>query len=184
MTPEEIAEIERLANAATPGPWESPTDGHAVIVEGSRGKVGYPPSEGTIASLNDGEYIENHSATQDAAFIAASRAAVPALCAALREAWKANDSVRNEAGFQEQWRHQADVERDAAIARAEAAETEVGRLHVLAGLAMEICAMADKMAGWMSIGFAGSPTEDERATMREMHSRLRAASAPKPGGGT
>lgn len=55
----------------TKGNWVVDKNGN-VIVEGSSGGVGYPPSDGTIASLYDGEYIENDNADNDAHLIAAA----------------------------------------------------------------------------------------------------------------
>lgn len=54
----------------TPGEWVS-VNGHCVIVKNSGGGIGYPSVPGTIASLNDGEYIENTNAA-DAHLIAAA----------------------------------------------------------------------------------------------------------------
>ena len=54
----------------TPGKWVS-KDGMSVIVEGSGAYVGYPPKQGAIASLFDGEYIENANRA-DAHLIAAA----------------------------------------------------------------------------------------------------------------
>ena len=43
----------------TEGEWVVDENGD-VIIKGSKGMVGFPATEGTIASLNDGEYIENN----------------------------------------------------------------------------------------------------------------------------
>lgn len=55
----------------TPGPWVVGDCAMAVIVEGSGGRVGYPAKSGTIASICDGEYIENTN-KYDAHLIAAA----------------------------------------------------------------------------------------------------------------
>jgi len=62
----------------TPGKWVVDENGN-VIVEGSGGGVGYPPTEGTIASLCDGEYIVNENGDNDARLIAAAPDLVEAL---------------------------------------------------------------------------------------------------------
>lgn len=52
----------------TKGEWVVDNAGD-VIVRGSGGYVGHPSRKGTIASLNDGEYIENNN-SHDAHLIA------------------------------------------------------------------------------------------------------------------
>lgn len=64
-----IEELKRDREAGTDGPWEvSPY--HCVRVQGSDAEVGYPPQAGAIASLYDGEYIENKNNVVDARRIA------------------------------------------------------------------------------------------------------------------
>ncbi len=70
MTDERLAELERLADAATPGPWEPLT----------------PASGKWVCSLAPGAigmaWRRNH--TNDAAFVAAARTAIPELIAEVR----------------------------------------------------------------------------------------------------
>lgn len=81
MTPERLAELEALANAATPGPWDS-------IPAGAwTGRVF--AGEHMVAKV-DTEVSDDHN---DAAFIAASRQAIPDLIAALRDAWAERDAL-------------------------------------------------------------------------------------------
>lgn len=70
MTPEELKVIEALANAATPGPWRVDHSGDVVYDEPCVGVVG----------------VAENLSEDDSAFIAAARAAVPALTAELRNA--------------------------------------------------------------------------------------------------
>lgn len=79
MTDVELAELERLADAATPGPWEANSDHHNNVY---------------VDAMNQGELglkvqlldLNMQGNEEDAAFIAASRTAIPALLADLREA--------------------------------------------------------------------------------------------------
>ena len=86
----------------TPGPWEVIDDGggyggcYSVSVEGSGAKANYPPMAGCIASVYDGEYVENHNAENDAHLIAAA----PELYAALESARAWADSCGAQAGLQ------------------------------------------------------------------------------------
>jgi len=61
----------------TKGDWVVDNAGD-VIIKGSGGYVGYPSHDGAIASLNDGEYIENHN-SHDAHLIASAPAMYKAL---------------------------------------------------------------------------------------------------------
>lgn len=70
-----LREVAEARGKATPGKWE--TDGGDVGLAGTDWGVGYPTSIGTIASLNDGEYIANYNAMNDAAFIVATRNFAP-----------------------------------------------------------------------------------------------------------
>lgn len=87
MTDEQLAEWERLAAAATPGPWEAiPTVDADFATIKTRGKLGW---------MQYHEYDPGIDAT-DAAFVAAAREAVPALVAEvrrLREALRAVERV-------------------------------------------------------------------------------------------
>jgi hypothetical protein len=75
MTPEHLAELERLADAATPGPWTTGT-----------GTNGLHPWE--VVTSPHLPAVEMHgddaTAVADAVFIAAARQAVPALVAEVR----------------------------------------------------------------------------------------------------
>ena len=75
---EQITAWKEAVKAATEGPWEASEAGD-VGRTGYDWGVCYPPRQGTIASLNDGEYTENPSSIADAHFIAIAREAVPAL---------------------------------------------------------------------------------------------------------
>ena len=55
----------------TKGKWVVDNSGSAVIIKDSGGYVGYPSHKGAIASLDDGEYIENGN-KHDAHLIAAA----------------------------------------------------------------------------------------------------------------
>lgn len=71
MTEQELADIEALANAATLGPWEA----------------GDPYDQRTtepLAVYGMGMEVADTQLVRDATFIAASRAAVPALVAEVR----------------------------------------------------------------------------------------------------
>ncbi len=93
VTPAELDELERLANAATPGPWQNvawkhddddpPWDMPIIAGPGDEVVVGLLYYDGHHACCNE----------PDAALIAAARAAVPKLIAALREAWAEHVSL-------------------------------------------------------------------------------------------
>lgn len=81
VTPDQLAELRRLAEAATPGPWESshnvdpPSDDNYHPNNPNReGRGEGPTITGTYRDVKA-------MAAADAAFIAAARTAVPALCA-------------------------------------------------------------------------------------------------------
>ena len=86
----DLAEWERLAAAATPGPWRQDPGGRAgarfddVLADGS----------------NIAEWIE----PADAAFIAASRTALPALVAEVRRLREALEQVRGHHPLATGWR--------------------------------------------------------------------------------
>lgn len=81
----DLDELEVLHKAATGGEWEVDQHGSAVLIAGSGGYVGYPSRTGAVASLDDGEYIENVNSSNDAALIAALRNAATALIEGCRE---------------------------------------------------------------------------------------------------
>ncbi len=74
MTPDELDEAERLANAATEGPWR---------VAGSDGIYGPCPIVAAVTVPPDTTPLV-YVTTEDAAFIAAARTLVPALIAEVR----------------------------------------------------------------------------------------------------
>jgi hypothetical protein len=96
MTDERLAELEGLARAATPGPWEVETtprpSGTGVYRRGltitSPGKPNrtYPHMPGIVAMIGGSSSFENEPALADADrdFIAAARTAVPELVAEVR----------------------------------------------------------------------------------------------------
>lgn len=67
-----LEEIKERLSKATEGEWESGNYGDVGVV-GTDWGVGYPKRRGTIASLNDGEYIENENSKNDSDFIANSK---------------------------------------------------------------------------------------------------------------
>jgi hypothetical protein len=83
LSAERLAELKKLAEAATPGPWE--TDGWSSVLTVEKtvpvynfskpiGPGKYPLTHyesARIAHLNDGEYIENPNSQADAAYLAA-----------------------------------------------------------------------------------------------------------------
>lgn len=90
VSPENRAELRRLAEAATPGPWHL-------------GKTGNTESH-WVCAMDDENVIQPHcdhacrdaqrEFDADAAFIAASRSAIPALLDALEEAERQRDKAR------------------------------------------------------------------------------------------
>lgn len=97
MTPAQLSEIEARAKKATPGPWLSAM--LCIEIDDGRGS----------------SFVRNHYA--DGHFACSARSDVPALCAALREAWR----ERGEA------RHERDVERtcfEVACEQRDASEKE------------------------------------------------------------
>lgn len=77
MKREELDEIRKRADKATPGPWYY-TKWHVATEPDITG--GYPPNPASICETADGEYIENYNQA-DAEFIANARQDVPALLA-------------------------------------------------------------------------------------------------------
>ena len=111
MDEQRLAEIERVTEAAIPEPWEVTIRGNTV------------QSHGIVHGLlNICSGISPK--TNNAAFIALARSAVPELCAALREAW-ANTSVQLQAHIEAvDWRDEEIARLRAAL---EAVEAEVNR---------------------------------------------------------
>ncbi len=88
MKDKELKTIEERANAATPGPWISPwtkPDGvpDSFGIDDSNHFTNSDGAEVIAVSWYDGPNLA--CAEPDAAFIAASRSDIPALCAAARE---------------------------------------------------------------------------------------------------
>lgn len=83
VTPEQIAEWRRLAEAATPGPWSAPVETGPTEVHGA--------TPVAITSL-----VHSVAEKHDARFIAAAREAVPALLAEV-ERLRADYEARREA---------------------------------------------------------------------------------------
>ena len=76
----DLERLKRLCDASTPGPWIANEMSSGVSTK--RGAiVGYPSDSSMVASLYDGEYIENENREHDAAFIAEARTALPELIA-------------------------------------------------------------------------------------------------------
>lgn len=91
MTNEELAEWKRLADAATPAPWKG------LRAEDSDGDLACIVSnEGEIASITE---LANNNFRRDAAFIAATRLAVPALIAEYERMRGWMDAVAAHASF-------------------------------------------------------------------------------------
>ena len=86
VTADMVQEWRRLAEAATPGEWE----------------MRHPPRRGTYKVRHTDDdglhwYIaQDVPFGENAAFIAAARAAVPALCDALEAAWRERDALAAE----------------------------------------------------------------------------------------
>ena len=75
MTQQELDALKALADAATPGPWESELTGGCYTVWGKADAMGY---DGIVTTDYLNPRLDDSS---NAAFIAAARAAVPALLA-------------------------------------------------------------------------------------------------------
>ena len=95
LTPEKLAELRRLAEAATPGPWEA-----FGAVDGRRGErwLGVTTDMRAIESARAGDVFAAQNCTrQDALFIAAANpAAVLALLDHLAHMTEARDNARAE----------------------------------------------------------------------------------------
>jgi hypothetical protein len=117
MTPADIAKIRALADAATEGPWIGfgfgPADQWVRVTRDD-----WPDDPVCDVTAN----VSNQKA--DAAFIAASRAAVPELCATVEELTTAYETSHRNRMWAEQRVGELEAERDSALARAEKAERE------------------------------------------------------------
>ncbi len=83
MTPDQLKEWERLAREATPGEWLSDRRGVVWVRSNDRG----------VAVTH---CVLGGAAKRNAAFIAAAREAVPALCERVRELEDENDNLRDD----------------------------------------------------------------------------------------
>lgn len=142
MTPEELAELERLAGAATSGPWAART-----VLDGGG-------CTWDVIEANGNFDFATLDRPQDAAFIAAARSAVPALIAWGRGLERYNGELGQ---------HLKEVvdERDAAIARAETAERARDELHREYGILMRIHSEAEQ-----ALGARAEQAERERDTLQ------------------
>ena len=151
MTDEELARLEALVQAATPGPWRAMHDGNSKLADGigcGQSRVdGLPrPYNPRWIGYRTAETAEaRHRTTMlvdaDAAFIAAARDAVPALVAEVRRLAKEKEGIRRALARELQEnlpKHaecmtQLEAERDALLA-------ENARLR---GLLRDVVAMYD-----------------------------------------
>lgn len=137
MKIEELKAIEKRAEAATPGPWEITREELDEEFSDEEQEHAFPTTIGPIAHWDHtlSSFTDEHVAQvdADAAFIAASRTDVPALCAEIHALngrlngfAVAEDDIRVECEAQKGEAagaavHRALAERDATIARLEAA---------------------------------------------------------------
>ncbi|MGC4151522.1 MAG: hypothetical protein QM628_00390 [Propionicimonas sp.] len=143
LTPEYLAEIRALADAATPGDWtvDAPTRG-LITIETGRAEVIAPDSVHCMAYCYGGSSSYTLSAA-DAAFIAVSRTAVPKLLDEIellhyllsesqtdldneRESRDADDQIADV--IREEWQI-ARAERDALAAKVARVEEAMARLE-------------------------------------------------------
>lgn len=119
MTPERLAELRRLADAATPGPWAW----EATSQQDNSWCVGTtdPPHEGEVVTDDDTVVVDwvaesgNAERLADAAFLAASRTAVPDLLDEVERLRAERDGyLTNAAAWSKSWQE---------------AEAEKGRLR-------------------------------------------------------
>lgn len=92
-------ELEKLAGEATAGPWE--VNYSSIAIAGSGAAAGYPSVPECIASLNDGEYIENGNYEADATLIVALRNNLDTILSALREREAVVAFIRSHGEFYE-----------------------------------------------------------------------------------
>lgn len=88
MTEEQLKEIEARANAATPGPWSGDVGQHPPYPLVVRAPVAVNFSTDVVAT------VTRIPASTDREFIAHAREDVPALVAALRDAWAAIEILK------------------------------------------------------------------------------------------
>lgn len=92
MTPEKLAELEKLEAAATPGPWEETVAYRASFDVAYWNACG--PSHSSHDWIESGKDCRADSAQRDAELHAALRNNARDLFAALREAWRERDEAR------------------------------------------------------------------------------------------
>ena len=80
-----LEEWRSLCEGATPGPWEQCAERHHRLVPDDNGLIVVVPAEGVRYEIADCTAPTQPNAADNAAFIAASRTAVPELLAALEE---------------------------------------------------------------------------------------------------
>jgi len=103
MTPDELAAIERRAEAATPGPWSAANEhanfGPEVSAAWCVSRVGEPSAKRPDGWMYDiaEVYCDDRDHSADAAFIAHARADVPALIATVRALRAEVATLRREA---------------------------------------------------------------------------------------
>jgi hypothetical protein len=92
MTPEQLAEIEARANAATEGPWE--VDRNYPFTSDLVGIFASDIKQ-YVVKVADQDWEDNPTSADDATFIANARTDVPALLALVREQQAKLDAVRD-----------------------------------------------------------------------------------------
>ena len=90
----DLDELERLAKAATPGPWKEGRHDMFSIVEGAHAKYIYANS--IPVAISTGEEKDCERVLADARYIAAACNAVPELIARIRELEQELDVYREE----------------------------------------------------------------------------------------
>ena len=106
-TPDPLAlaeEAERMANAATPGPWRAGRPDMATIVDGVESKWIYDALGEYMAVASGWGERPWHEVIANAEFIARARELVPALAAALRAAHEENKRLVTQAAELGKWR--------------------------------------------------------------------------------
>ena len=164
MTTIDRAELHRLADAATPGPW--------VMDDDSRGLVGPwidgVSEEGTAREIADCTWTDE----ADAEFIAASREAVPELLDALTRAEAQSEARRQQTKYwkeraeefeaeRDEWRQTALDERAAALDALEQIKAREARIKAVQDVLDEID--SDQHAEWAYDGVRGTAAEIRRA---------------------
>lgn len=154
MTEQELAELERLAEAATPGPWDDVISTWSVRALGPQAHGEYICDLVSVDAGNEEDPEMGPQTRANKALIAAARSAVPALIAWGRGLERYNGELGQ---------HLKEVvdERDAAIARAETAERARDELHREYGILMRIHSEAE-----LALGARAEQAERERDEAR------------------